>query len=247
MSAPVFFADRAALLAGRTVVLDGAEGRHAAVVRRTRAGEPVVLTDGAGLAVEGVVARVERDRLVVDVVAVSELARPQPGVTVAQALPKGDRAELAVEALTEVGVDRVVPWAATRAVTRWRDDRGEKALERWRSTAREAAKQSRRTWWPAVDPLAVTADVVRLLEAAALGLVLHEEAATPIGAVAVPAAGEVVVVVGPEGGITPEELAAFEAAGARLVRLGPTVLRTSTAGAVAAGVLLATTARWRAG
>ena len=246
MSAPVFHAPRADLLAGPRVVLAGAEGRHAALVRRLAPGEAVILTDGAGLRVDGAVVATQRDRLVVDVRSVVEEARPQPTLTVVQALPKGERADLAVETLTEVGVDRIVPWSATRSVTRWRDERGAKAWERWRTTAREAAKQSRRTWWPQVEPLAGTDDVVGLMAGAVLALVLHEEAAVPIADLVAPAAGDVVLVVGPEGGVAPEELTAFEAAGAQAVRLGPTVLRTSTAGAVAAGVLLAATARWRA-
>jgi 16S rRNA (uracil1498-N3)-methyltransferase len=245
VSSPVFHAPRPDLLTGRQVVLGGAEGRHAAVVRRIGVGEEVVLTDGAGLAVTGAVARADRDGLVVDVVSVSQQARPQPSVTVVQALPKGDRAELAVETLTEVGVDRIVPWAASRSVTRWRDERAAKALERWRATAREAAKQSRRTWWPRVEELADVATVAALVSDATLALVLHEEAAQPIAGAAAPTEGEMVLVVGPEGGVAPEELDAFMSAGARPVHLGPTVLRTSTAGAVAAGVLLAPTARWR--
>ena len=245
MSAPVFFADRAGLVTGERIVLDGAEGRHAAAVRRIGPGESVVLTDGAGLAVTATVVAAGRDHLVLDVVGRSEQAPPALRITVVQALPKGDRGELAVETLTEVGVDRIVPWAAARCVTRWRDERRTKGLERWRSTAREAAKQSRRTWWPAVDPLASTEAVADLIGAAAVGLVLHEGAGTPLSVLAVPAVGEVVLVVGPEGGLTDDELAAFEAVGATSVRLGPTVLRTSTAGTVAAALLLAGSDRWR--
>ena len=170
-----------------------------------------------GCWVDGAVVATQRDRLVVDVRSVVEEARPQPTLTVVQALPKGERADLAVETLTEVGVDRIVPWSATRSVTRWRDERGAKAWERWRTTAREAAKQSRRTWWPQVEPLAGTDDVVGLLAGAVLALVLHEEAAVPIADLVAPAAGDVVLVVGPEGGVAPEELAAFEAAGAQAV------------------------------
>ncbi|MGI3783868.1 MAG: 16S rRNA (uracil(1498)-N(3))-methyltransferase, partial [Janthinobacterium lividum] len=155
-----------------------------------------------------------------------------------QALAKGDRGELAVEMLTEVGVAEVVPWQASRSVARWSADRVDRGLGRWRSTAREAAKQSRRLRVPAVsDPVGTRALAARL-GTADLALVLHEDATDPIAAVALPAAGEVVVVVGPEGGISPEELAAFDAAGARTVRVGDHVLRTSTAGVVALAALL---------
>lgn len=246
MSAPVFWSPRAGLVAGAHVVLDGAEGHHAAVVRRLRAGERLLLTDGAGAAADCVVLEVGRDQLTASVESVVAEAAPQPRLVVVQALPKGDRGEIAVETLTEVGVDVIVPWAAARCVTQWKDQRGAKALERWRGTAREAAKQARRVWWPSVEGVASTSDVVALIAGASLGLVLHEGAAAALGAVDVPGSGSVVVVVGPEGGITDDERAAFEAAGARCVRMGPSVLRTSTAGTVAAAVLLAATPRWAA-
>jgi 16S rRNA (uracil1498-N3)-methyltransferase len=248
VSAPVFAAPtaaiRAAAASGR-LLLDGDEGRHAALVRRLGPGEQVVVTDGAGLTLDGVVATAGKTSLALEVVSVSEHPAPQPRLTVVQALPKGDRGELAVETMTEVGVDALVPWAAERCVTRWRDERGAKALERWRSTAREAAKQSRRAHWPTVTPLAGTDAVADLLAAAGLAVVLHEEAARPLAAAVVPAAGDVVVVVGPEGGLSPAELERFAAVGGTAYRLGPSVLRTSTAGTVAAAVLLAATARWR--
>ena len=143
--------------------------------------------------------------------------------------------------MTEVGVDEIVPWAAERSIAKWRDN---KPLERWRTTAREAAKQSRRSWFPVVTDLADTATVVKRLEAAALAVVSHESAPTPLSDVTVPSNGDVVVVVGPEGSISDGELAAFAAGGASTYSLGPTVLRTSTAGVVAASVLLAKTLRW---
>ena len=162
-----------------------------------------------------------------------------------QALAKGDRGETAVETLTEVGVDVIVPWAASRSVTRWSAERAPKALERWRSAARESAKQSRRARWPEVRGLATTAEVVALLRDAALGLVLHEERHEPPWRRSTPpVSGDVVLVVGPEGGISPDELAAFAGGGASAVRLGPSVLRTSTAGTAAAAVLLSRTSRW---
>ena len=245
MTAPVFLCDGPVLVGRDRVVLDGDEGRHAATVRRLGAGEPVVLVDGAGLRVEGVVAEAGPGVLAVDVVSRTRVPAPSPRLVVVQALPKGERAELAVETMTEVGVDVVVPWAAARCVVQWRGERGRKALSRWRSTAREAAKQSRREWFPTVAELASTADVADLLRAAAVGVVLHETATTSLAAVALPDDGDVVVVVGPEGGLADEEVEAFVDAGAGVYRLGPTVLRTSTAGPAALAVLLSKTTRWR--
>ena len=137
-----------------------------------------------------------------------------------------------------------MPWAASRSVAVWKGERAVKSLSRWRSTAREAAKQARRSWFPEVDELASTADVSALLGAASLGVVLHEEASVPLASLDVPATGAVVIVVGPEGGLTEEEVAAFVAAGATSVRLGAEVLRTSTAGVAAAAALLSRTPRW---
>ena len=243
MTAPVFWlpADAVAELGGQ-VVLSGAEGHHAADVRRLRAGEAVELVDGAGLRVRGRVTGIRRGELTLEVVAVDRERAPQPRLVVVQALPKSDRAEFAVELLTEVGVDEIVPWAAARCVAQWRGDR---TLGRWRSTARQATKQSRRAWEPVIPPCVTTADVAMLLRSAALALVLHESASEPLSSVGVPESGEVVLVIGPEGGITDKELASFAEAAAQVVRLGPTVLRTSSAGAVAAAVLLSRTPRWR--
>lgn len=239
----MFLAD-GSLLAGDRVVLDGPEGRHAATVRRLRPGERVDLTDGAGLLAECVVAETGRASLTLDVLTRSTAPPPEPRLVVVQALPKGDRGELAVETMTEVGVDAVVPWSAARCVTQWRPERREKALARWRNASREAAKQARRSRLPEVADLASTGAVAERLAAASAALVLHEEADEPLSGVRPPATGDVVLVVGPEGGITEDELDRFTAAGARPVRLGPTVLRTSTAGVAAISVLQAATARW---
>ncbi|MFI6498403.1 16S rRNA (uracil(1498)-N(3))-methyltransferase [Nonomuraea typhae] len=243
MSVPVFLAERAAF-GGDELVLDGPEGRHAATVRRLRAGERVDLTDGAGAVAECVVRAAEKDRLLLGVLQRYEVPAPSPRVVVVQGLPKGDRGELAVEMMTEAGVDRIVPWSAARSITQWKGDKVAKALGKWRAAAREAGKQSRRFHQPEVADLASTAQVAALLGAAALGLVLHEEAAEPLSRAGLPSGGDIVLVVGPEGGIAEEELAAFLAAGAVPALLGPTVLRTSTAGVAAASVLMARTGRW---
>ncbi len=229
---------------GAAVTVEGAEAHHAVAVRRLAVGEPVLLTDGLGTTATCEVTATGKRRLDVVVRSMSSVPRPEPELVVVQALPKGDRGELAVELLTEIGVARIVPWAAARSVAVWRGDRAAKSLARWRGTAREAAKQARRAWFPEVCALASTVEVVDLLAGASLALVLHEEAAEPLAAVDVPS-GVTVVVVGPEGGLALDELAAFAEAGAHTVRLGAEVLRTSTAGVAAASALLARTERWR--
>jgi 16S rRNA (uracil1498-N3)-methyltransferase len=238
---PLFLVDD--LPFGDELRLTGDEGRHAARVKRIGAGEPVLVSDGRGALLDCEVAEVLADGLRLTVRTTRTIAAPRPRLVVVQALPKGERAELAVELLTELGVDEIVPWAASRAVVQWHGPRGEKALGKWRRTAREAAKQSRRAWLPVVAPLASTDDVVRRLTGAR-GLVLHEDATTPIATVELAPVDDVVVVVGPEGGVAPAELDAFSAAGATPVRLGAEVLRTSTAGAAAAAALSIRLARW---
>jgi 16S rRNA (uracil1498-N3)-methyltransferase len=244
MTAPVFVVDRDLLRSGQRVLLGGPEGRHAATVRRITVGERVDLTDGIGSRAACVVVEARRDALVLDVLHRRQEPPPIPRLVVVQALAKGDRGELAVETMTEVGVDVVVPWSAARSVTQWRGERGQRAQGRWRATAREAGKQSRRSRFPEVTELASTRDVAERLDAAAGGLVLHEEAREPLARANLPTSGDVVVVVGPEGGLTADELAAFAAVGAQACRLGPSVLRTSTSGVAAGAVILARTGRW---
>jgi 16S rRNA (uracil1498-N3)-methyltransferase len=239
---PVFLVD--ALPDGASTVLDGAEGHHAATVRRLRAGEELVLADGAGGVADCVVTGPAPGGLRLAVTAVRRLAPPEPRFVLVQALAKGDRGELAVELAVELGVDEVVPWPAARSVTRWEGPRGQRSLERWRSTARAAAKQSRRAWLPAVAEPASTRDVTALIGAAAGTLVLHEAAQVPLASAPLPDAGDLLLIVGPEGGLDDTELAAFTAAGATAVRLGAPVLRTSTAGAAALAALSVRTGRW---
>jgi len=231
-------------LAAEIVTLTDAEGHHAAAVRRLRPGERADVSDGAGTIAECAVLSVDGDSVMLTVQAIREVPAPEPQLTVVQALPKGDRGELAVELMTEVGVDAVVPWAARRCVVRWQGERGQRSLGKWRATVREASKQSRRAWIPKVAELASMTEVADRVSAAACAVVLEADAEAALSRLTIPVSGEIVLVVGPEGGITPAERDALAEAGAIEARLGPTVLRTSTAGAAAAAVLLTRTSRW---
>ncbi|MDF0530019.1 16S rRNA (uracil(1498)-N(3))-methyltransferase [Tsukamurella sp. 8F] len=229
---------------GATYVLGGDEGRHAAAVRRMRVGERLVLSDGAGrMAACAVTATTKQDVTVVCERA-WDVPRPRPWVTVVQAIPKSDRAELAVELATEAGADAIVPWQAARCIARW-DGKADKAVARWRAVARSAAKQARRAWVPEVYGLHSTAGLLALLTSMhAKVVVLHEGSNLSLRDGDFAVASDVVIVVGPEGGISPEELDALVAIGAQPALLGPTVLRTSTAAAVALGALGVLTHRW---
>jgi 16S rRNA (uracil1498-N3)-methyltransferase len=245
MSLPVHLVPSLAGVAvGDVVEVTGDEAHHAVAVRRLAVGESVVLTDGAGLSVVGAVAETGKRVFTVTVSVAREEEPASPTITVVQALPKGERGELAVEVLTEIGVATIVPWAASRSVAVWRGERAVKSHAKWVATAREAAKQARRSWFPVVESMATTAEVVALVAAADLAVVLHEEGPASFASLSVPTTGSIVVVVGPEGGISPEELSAFAAAGVQGVKLGAEVLRTSTAGVAAVAALLARTPRW---
>lgn len=239
----MFVSDTARLGRGE-FTLAGAEGRHASTVRRIAPGERVDVTDGAGLLAECVVTGVRPGEL--DLAVVERRHEPEPGcrVVVVQAIIKGDGGELAVQLMTEVGVDVIIAWAAKRCVPTWRPDRQDKSLARWRATAREAAKQSRRSRFPEVAGQAQQAQVLDRVRDAALACVLEPGAPDALAAMALPEAGDIVLVVGPEGGITPAELAELTSAGAVPARLGPHVLRGSSAGAVAAALVLSRCGRW---
>ena len=233
---------------GELAVVDGDEGFHAANVRRIRIGEKLDLGDGAGAMAHCVIEDVTKARLTARVLKRWTVAPPTPTVTVVQALPKSDRSELAVELATEAGADAFVAWQAARCVARWDGGKADKGLRRWRAVARAAARQSRRPHIPEVSGVVSTRDLIAVVrDAVAAGsavLALHESATEPFTKSALADIVSLLLLVGPEGGISDEEIAALSEAGATVVRMGPTVLRTSTAAAVALGALGALTPRW---
>lgn len=251
MSLPVFLAEPGSLEAvgiGDRYVLGGPEARHAASVRRIRVGESLEVVDGAGTALTGVVEAVEPESVVLRVAERAVEADPDVALVLVQALAKGDRDERAIEAATEIGADAVVPWQAERSVSVWSGPRQERGERRWAAVVAAAAKQSRRARVPEVRTLVRGTAIVEVAAAAvsagSVVIALHESATVPLASVALPTEGEVVVVVGPEGGLTEAEVGAMAAAGAAVVRLGPHVLRTSTAGPVALAILAERLGRW---
>lgn len=247
MAATVYYLDPLPEV-GHTAVLDGPEGRHAATVRRTAVGERVVLSDGRGGLADSEVTAAAKDRLELMIHAVRTVSPPTPTVTLVQALPKAERSELAVELATEAGIDAIVPWQSSRCVARWEGPKVAKGLTRWRNAARAAAKQSRRALVPDVADLHRTSDVIELVhEVVGRGgavAVLHESADDSLASLSLHTVPELVLVVGPEGGLSDDEVATLVNAGAHPVLLGPHVLRTSTAAAVALGAIGALTDRW---
>jgi len=207
----------------KTFTLDGDEGRHAATVKRMREGEVIHLCDGQGTRAIASVVKVHKNSLDLSIDQFTFEDAPEPRFVVVQALAKGERAELAVEMLTEVGADAIIPWRAEHSIGKW--DSVEKGLEKWRRTSRESAKQSRRAWIPEISNLKSTAEVCELMSQAQSVFVLHESADQALAACAIREQGTIMIVVGPEGGISPDELAAFSNAGARVVHMGASVMR----------------------
>jgi 16S rRNA (uracil1498-N3)-methyltransferase len=245
MVAPMFTrVFESAVEVGTVVDLTGPEAKHAVSVRRMRTGEAIQLTDMAGLRVRGIVESIIGNTLHVRVESVNQEALPEIQLALVQALAKGDRDELAIQAATELGVMSVVPWESDRSVSRWIGIKEAKGVERWQSIVTEAAKQSLRVWHPKVEAPVKGIQVAKLLERFDQVIVLDPTAEKGIGSINLPNSGSVALAVGPEGGISDAELAALENAGAVRVNLGTPILRTSTAGVAAISGILALSGRW---
>lgn len=199
----------------------------------------MVIADGTGRGVRGTVVATSKSSIEVTVAETMITGTPALSITVAQALAKGDRSDIALEMITELGASTIIPWQAARSIVRWQGERADRSHAKWVGTVREATKQSRRLRVPDVLPVATTKQLAAMISDHQLALVLHEEATTRFADLELPPRGSIMIIVGPEGGIAPDELELLTAAGGRPVLISDGVLRTSTAAAVAmAGILL---------
>lgn len=238
MVEPLFHKDNLVAEVGSLVQLDGPEGKHAVQVRRMRQGEAIQLSDGQGIRVRGIVAELSGSTLSLKVEEVIKEELPSRQITLVQALAKGDRDELAIQAATELGAMGIIPWQAARSISRWDGPKIAKGQARWQQIVSEAAKQSLRAYTPEVKNIADTKELAGLVSSFDVVLVLDTSATATIAETGIPSSGSIAVVVGPEGGIEQGELDALKAAGAKLVSLGANVLRTSTAGPALIAALL---------
>jgi 16S rRNA (uracil1498-N3)-methyltransferase len=230
MVEPLFHKDNLVAEVGSLVELDGPEGKHAVQVRRMREGEAIQLSDGKGLRVRGTVAELSGSTLKLQVTKVIKEELPSRRITLVQALAKGDRDELAIQAATELGATGIIPWQASRSISRWDGPKIAKGQARWQQIVSEAAKQSLRAYTPEVENIVDTKELAEIVSNFDLVLVLDTSATATVAGVGIPSSGSIALVVGPEGGIERSELDALQASGAKLVSLGANVLRTSTAG-----------------
>ncbi|CAN7370631.1 16S rRNA methyltransferase [Arthrobacter sp. Leaf337] len=258
MSNPVFFATPGALdhqVPGSHFVLEGAEARHAVTVKRIAVGESVDIADGAGKRLTGTVAAVGQGELTVECSVLDTEERPDLRLVLVQALAKGDRDELAAETATELGIDAIIPWQSERSIVRWKGERAAKAHAKWQSVVTAAAKQARRAWIPEVRAAVDGAGLQAAVSAADLAIILHEDAVRPLRSVLEawcennagapePGPREILLIVGPEGGISPREVTRLCGAGAVTALLGHHVLRSSTAGPAATVLASDILGRW---
>lgn len=257
MSNPVFFTGAGSLdelVPGGRFVLHGPEARHAVTVKRLAPGEAVDIADGAGKRLTGTVVSASPAELTVECSALVVEDQPDIRLVLVQALAKGDRDELAVETATELGIDAVVPWQSERSIVRWKGERAAKAHAKWQSVVTAAAKQARRAWIPEVRAAVETPGLVAAVAAANLAVILHEDAVRPLRSVLESWQAthtetgplEILLIVGPEGGISPREVTRLCDAGAVTALLGHHVLRSSTAGPAALVLASDVLGRWTA-
>ncbi|MCO4274069.1 16S rRNA (uracil(1498)-N(3))-methyltransferase [Pseudarthrobacter sp. HLT3-5] len=257
MSNPVFFSGAGSLdelVPGARFVLQGPEARHAVTVKRLSPGEAVDIADGAGKRLTGTVVSASPAELTVECDALVVEDRPDIRLVLVQALAKGDRDELAVETATELGIDAVLPWQSERSIVRWKGERAAKAHAKWQSVVTAAAKQARRAWIPEVRAAVETPGLTAAVAAADLAVILHEDAVRPLRSVLESWQGtqadagplEILLIVGPEGGISPREVTRLCDAGAVTALLGHHVLRSSTAGPAAVVLASDVLGRWTA-
>ena len=226
MVEPLFF--QAELKPASKVTLTGEEAKHAVSVRRMRIGEAIAVTNGLGLKVRGTVSALEKNTLTLEVSETIQDVEPDLKFVLVQALAKGDRDELAIQAATELGVFEVIPWQASRSVSIWEGKKRETGRARWQQIVLEAAKQSLRSFVPKVHEVQSTAELAKSLSSFEMAILLDLSGTKSLKDLKLPSEGRIAIIVGPEGGISSEEL--DKLATAEVVNLGSNVLRTSTAG-----------------
>lgn len=237
MTAPHFFTEE---VAGERVVLRGKEARHAVRILRIKPGETITVSDGRGTVVEALVVTAAQAELTAEVKDRHAVESPLPALQVLHAIPKAGKLDIVVQKLTEIGANVIQPFPAARSVARWDARKAVEQTRRLSTIAREAAKQSRRAWLPEV----LAPAPLEAIDLPAPTFVLHEEAVTRLReTLPEQPPATVGLVVGPEGGLTAEEVAGLTERGAVAVSLGPLVLRTETAALAASVVLLSRYAR----
>jgi 16S rRNA (uracil1498-N3)-methyltransferase len=233
----LFFVDDLPTTVGSSYDFANDDANHAIRVLRMQAGDEFMLSDGKGSWSQVVAQEVKKKSMQVRIMDSGFQAPLATTITVVQAIPKGDRAKEAIELLTEAGVDRIVPWASARSIG--------KGSEKFAVTAREASKQSRRFRIPEVTELATTAQICEAIKISDLAIAFHESATTKLSdQISSHNVEHLLIIIGPEGGLTDEEISAFTQAGAKVALMGRPILRSAHAGIAAVSAVSALLKVW---
>lgn len=224
----LFFVDDLPTTRGATYEFANEDALHAIRVLRIKSGEFFNLSDGKGAWSHVEAKDVHKKHITVEVLSSGVQEPLDTHFTVIQAVPKGDRIKESVELSTEGGVDRIVMWKASRSI-----GKSDEKIEKLQTTAREASKQSRRFRIPEILGVATTSAVVDQIAQADLAIVLHESATLKLSQIVTPGCKRVAIIIGPEGGLTDEEIETFAAAGAKVALMGRPILRSAHAGLAA--------------
>jgi len=235
----LFFVDQ--LSAGTTQELGGDEGHHAVAVMRLGIGEQIKIADGAGNWVSGTITEVNKKSLKIDVAQRGSAQAGKPELIVVQAVTKSDRTKEMLELLTVGGADQIIPWQAERCISKWQKD----SAQKWQSAIKEAAKQSRRVKLPVLGDEVTTNQLIKLFQQSDKIVILHESADTGISQLNLSNEfARIILIIGPEGGISDAEISQLEAAGAVTARMGELVLRSAHAGFAALSAVQSSIGRW---
>ncbi|MCA1839530.1 MAG: 16S rRNA (uracil(1498)-N(3))-methyltransferase [Actinomycetota bacterium] len=227
--------------ASRQVVIDKEQSRHLALVRRARVGDRIQICDGEGTVAIASLESVGKMQVSAKIESSVSIAYPRPAITILQGLAKGAKVDLVVQKLTELGVDRIVIFESQRSIPAWDQGKAERALERWRSISFEAAKQSRRAWLPKVEGPLTFEEAALLADSHAATIVAHGASATSARKELSKmnhGLSDICVVIGPEGGLSLEEVSALEKGSAVIAGFGPNTMRTETAAIVIAALVM---------
>jgi 16S rRNA (uracil1498-N3)-methyltransferase len=225
------------------IEVSGDEAHHAIKVLRTSVGEEILISDGTGNWVRACVEYIEKKTFTAKVLERGFQPEKSPRLIVVQGLPKSDRVKDAIEILVESGVDVIIPWQADRSISKWQKD----SLTKWQSVAEAATKQSRRFRKPEIIDGLSLSQLLEIESENSAVLVMHESATTKLSEVVTSkfaGMSEIVIVIGPEGGISDSELELLQSTGAHIVGLGPEVFRSAHAGGAALSAVSALIGRW---
>ena len=235
----LFFSDQ--ISTGQRQVLENDEAHHAIKVLRLNTGEVIKISDGVGNWVSGPIVEIAKKELFISITERGEIQAAKPELVLVQAITKSDRNKEMLELAVEAGVDRIIPWQSERSISKWQSD----SEQKWQVGIKQSCKQARQVKLPQLMQVMSTTEVIKSISEGGFGIVFHEEASTKFSDLTIPnSQSSVYLVIGPEGGISEQELLSFQNIGSKVVRLGDTVLRSAHAGFAALSAVQTKLGRW---